>query len=275
MVGHTELGRCVKDDSGPSLFMQESRKNTNEGIGAIIIISETIYLLEKEREKKKKSDLETAMETMKPLEVCVKAAVCDPNALGNCPCSQTVLMMLEEKYVPYNKKLIDVNHMPQWFREISPEGKVPALKIDNKWIFDSDVITDMLDDRYPIPPLASPPEFSSLGSKIMPLLARFLKSTDQSDGSEKALVDELQVLDEHLKVHGPYVDGDDVTSIDLFLAPKLYHMETVLSHFKNWTIPKSLKYVENYCEMLFSRLTFIKTHASPDCVISGWEAKLQ
>ncbi|XP_058099018.1 glutathione S-transferase DHAR2-like isoform X2 [Magnolia sinica] len=227
MVGHTELGRCVKDDSGPSLFMQESRKNTNEGIGAIIIISETIYLLEKEREKKKKSDLETAMETMKPLEVCVKAAVCDPNALGNCPCSQTVLMMLEEKYVPYNKKLIDVNHMPQW------------------------------------------------GSKIMPLLARFLKSTDQSDGSEKALVDELQVLDEHLKVHGPYVDGDDVTSIDLFLAPKLYHMETVLSHFKNWTIPKSLKYVENYCEMLFSRLTFIKTHASPDCVISGWEAKLQ
>ena len=34
-----------------------------------------------------------------------------------------------------------------------------------------------------------------------PILCQVLKSKDASDGSEKALLDELQALDEHLKAH--------------------------------------------------------------------------
>ena len=39
------------------------------------------------------------------------------------------------------------------------------------------------------------------GSKIFPAFVKFLKSKDGSDGSEKALLDELQALDDHLKAH--------------------------------------------------------------------------
>lgn len=44
------------------------------------------------------------------------------------------------------------------FLNISPEGKVPLIKIDEKWIPDSDVITQALEEKFPEPPLATPAE---------------------------------------------------------------------------------------------------------------------
>ncbi|URD83588.1 Zinc knuckle [Musa troglodytarum] len=67
-----------------------------------------------------------------------------------------------------------------------------------------------------------------------------------NDGSEQALVDELHVLDEHLKQHGPYVNGDNISAVDLSLAPKLFHLIIVLDHFKGWMVPENLTYVHAY-----------------------------
>jgi len=46
--------------------------------------------------------------------------------------------------------------------EINPEGKVPIVKLEEKWIGDSDVITQTLEEKYPEPPLATPPEKASV-----------------------------------------------------------------------------------------------------------------
>lgn len=48
------------------------------------------------------------------------------------------------------------------FLEISPEGKVPVAKLDDKWVADSDVIVGILEEKYPEPSLATPPEFASV-----------------------------------------------------------------------------------------------------------------
>lgn len=48
------------------------------------------------------------------------------------------------------------------FLKISPEGKVPVVKFDEKWVPDSDVITQALEEKYPEPPLATPPEKASV-----------------------------------------------------------------------------------------------------------------
>lgn len=48
------------------------------------------------------------------------------------------------------------------FLKISPEGKVPVIKLDEKWIADSDVITQALEEKFPDPPLAVPPEKASM-----------------------------------------------------------------------------------------------------------------
>ena len=48
------------------------------------------------------------------------------------------------------------------FLKINAEGKVPVVKFDEKWVPDSDVITHALEDKYPEPPLATPPEKASV-----------------------------------------------------------------------------------------------------------------
>ncbi|GFY87695.1 dehydroascorbate reductase 1 [Actinidia rufa] len=88
------------------------------------------------------------------LEVCVKASVTVPNKLGDCG-------------------RLSLNEISlSAFLKISPEGKVPVVKIDEKWIADSDVITQALEEKFPNPPLVTPPEKASvvLGKGLFELL---------------------------------------------------------------------------------------------------------
>ncbi|XP_052187497.1 glutathione S-transferase DHAR2-like [Diospyros lotus] len=208
------------------------------------------------------------------VEICVKAAVGAPNVLGDCPFCQRALLTLEEKSIPYKIHLINVSDKPQWFLEANPEGKVPVIKLEDKWIPDSDVIVGLIEEKYPNPPLSTPPGVASVGSKIFSSFVKFLKSKDPSDGSEQALLDELKALDEHLKAHGPYVNGGNISAVDLSLAPKLYHLDVALGHFKGWKVPESLSHVNNYMKLLFSRESFEKTKAAKEYVIAGWEPKV-
>lgn len=208
------------------------------------------------------------------LEVCVKAAVGAPDVLGDCPFSERVLLTLEEKKVPYQMHLIDVSNKPKWFLEVNPEGKVPVIKLDDKWVADSDVIVGLLEEKYPDPSLSPNPEFASVGSKIFSAFVNFLTSKDPNDGTEQALLDELKALDDHLKSQGPYVCGEKVTAVDLSLAPKLYHLEIALGHFKGWSVPENLTHVCNYMKSLFSRESFEKTKAAKEYVIAGWVPKV-
>ena len=48
------------------------------------------------------------------------------------------------------------------FLKINAEGKVPVIKFDEKWVADSDVITQALEEKYPEPPLGTPPDKASV-----------------------------------------------------------------------------------------------------------------
>ncbi|KAH7556978.1 hypothetical protein JRO89_XS11G0023100 [Xanthoceras sorbifolium] len=141
----------------------------------------------------------SASSSANPLQVCVKASVTTPNKLGDCPFCQRVLLTMEEKHLPYDMKLVDLGNKPEWFLKVSPEGKVPVVKLDEKWVPDSDVITQALEEKYPDPPLGTPPEKTSVGSKIFSTFIGFLKSKDPGDGTEQALLDELSSFDHYIK----------------------------------------------------------------------------
>ncbi|CAL9134346.1 unnamed protein product [Musa acuminata var. zebrina] len=92
---------------------------------------------------------------------------------------------------------------------------------------------------------------------------------------EQALVDELHGLDEHLKQHGPYVNGENISAVDLSLAPKLFHLIIVLDHFKGWKVPENLTYVHAYVKLLFNQESFEKTKLAKDeYVTAGWAPKV-
>ncbi|WOL15028.1 glutathione S-transferase DHAR2-like [Canna indica] len=210
-----------------------------------------------------------------PIKVLVKAAAGAPDVLGDCPFCQRVLLTLEEKNVPYELKLINLSEKPQWFLEINPEGKVPVIDFgDGTLVPDSDVITAMIEEKYPNPPLATPAEYTTVGSKLFSSFVKFLKSKDPSDGSEQALVDELQALEDHLKDHGPFVDGENISAADLSLGPKLFHLKVALGHFKGWSVPENLTGVHNYMKISFDRDSFTKTKAAEEYMIAGWQPKV-
>ena len=66
------------------------------------------------------------------------------------------------------------------------------------------------------------------GSKIFSTFVAFLKSKDATDGTEKALVDELQALDGHLKAH--------VSQLTLFFRIDVAAASTILALYPSLTI---------------------------------------
>nr|BAP47517.1 dehydroascorbate reductase [Gentiana triflora] len=209
-----------------------------------------------------------------PLEVCAKVSTTTPNRLGDCPFTQRVLLTLEEKHLPYDLKLVDLGNKPEWFLKISPEGKVPLIKLDDMWIPDSDVITQSLEQKFPEPSLVTPPEKASVGSKIFSAFVGFLKSKDPNDGTEQTLLSELAALNDHLKENGPLVNGDKLSGADLSLGPKLYHLEIALGHYKNWSVPDTLAHLKSYMKTIFSLESFVRTRALTEDVIEGWRPKV-
>ncbi|PPS12862.1 hypothetical protein GOBAR_AA07770 [Gossypium barbadense] len=208
---------------------------------------------------------------------------------------------MEEKHLPYEMKLVDLSNKPEWFLRISPEGKVPVVKFDDKWVPDSDVIAQSLEEKYPDPPLVTPQEKALVGSKIFSTFIGFLKSKDPSDGTEQALLDELSSFNDYIKENvrplsgslnvlrfvyllhnrfilfsfkGPFINGEKISAADLSVAPKLYHLEIALGHYKKWSIPDTLPYTKSYMKTIFSMDSFMKTRASPDDVIAGWRPKV-
>uniref|UniRef100_M4E476 GST N-terminal domain-containing protein n=2 Tax=Brassica TaxID=3705 RepID=M4E476_BRACM len=181
---------------------------------------------------------------------------------------------MEEKHVPYDMKLVDLINKPEWFLKISPEGKVPLVKFNEKWVLDSNVITQSLEEKYPEPPLTTPPEKASVGSKIFSTFIGFLKSKDQGDGTEQALLNELSTFNDYLKENGPFINGEKISAVDLSLGPKLHHMKIALGHYKDWSVPDSLSFLKSYMENVFSRESFSKTQAQAEDVIAGWRPKV-
>uniref|UniRef100_A0A0E0HN28 GST C-terminal domain-containing protein n=1 Tax=Oryza nivara TaxID=4536 RepID=A0A0E0HN28_ORYNI len=194
----------------------------------------------------RRAALLTARASAEPLEVCAKASLTVPDRLGDCPFTQRVLLTIEEKHLPFLK--------------ISPEGKVPIVKLEEQWVADSDVITQAIEEKYPEPSLATPPEKASV--------------KDPNDGTEQALLSELTSFDSYLKDNGPFINGETISAADLSLAPKLYHMEIALGHYKNWSVPDSLSHVKKYMKTIFSMDSFVKTIALQEDVIAGWRPKV-
>jgi glutathione dehydrogenase/transferase len=49
------------------------------------------------------------------------------------------------------------------FLKMNPEGKVPVFNGgDGKWISDSDVVVQVIEEKHPNPPLVTPPEYASV-----------------------------------------------------------------------------------------------------------------
>lgn len=64
-----------------------------------------------------------------------------------CPYVQRAVIVLEEQNIDYKRIDIDLGDPPEWFKRLSPLGKVPVLLVDDdKVLFESAVIAEYIND---------------------------------------------------------------------------------------------------------------------------------
>lgn len=67
-----------------------------------------------------------------------------------CPYVQRSVIVLQEKNIAYRRTDIDLAAKPEWFKQISPLGKVPVLAVDQgRYLFESAVICEYLNEVTP------------------------------------------------------------------------------------------------------------------------------
>ena len=69
------------------------------------------------------------------------------------PFVRKVRACLLEKQLDYSMELIIPQQQPDWFYQISPLGRIPALRDGDLDLCDSSVICSYLEDKYPASPL--------------------------------------------------------------------------------------------------------------------------
>lgn len=70
-----------------------------------------------------------------------------------CPYVERSRIVLLEKGLAHELQLIELSNKPAWFLRISPMGRVPVLLVDDRPVFESMVINELLDELHPVPPL--------------------------------------------------------------------------------------------------------------------------
>jgi len=67
-----------------------------------------------------------------------------------CPYVQRSVIVLQEKEIAYKRNDIDLSNTPEWFKKISPMGRVPVLVVnEDKALFESTVICEYLNEITP------------------------------------------------------------------------------------------------------------------------------
>ena len=150
--------------------------------------------------------------------------------------SWRIRIALNLKGIDYDMLFVDSDDPPDWFREISPLGKVPALRVDgNTVIFESAVINEYLDDitpgqLHPEDPLqrALNRSWIEFGGICCGLSFQLMVAPDRE--AYDAIVAELQVNLGRVEAalgSGPFFNGDDFALIDAAYAPIFIRLDVL------------------------------------------------
>lgn len=157
-----------------------------------------------------------------------------------CPFVQRSVIALNAKGIAYTLTHINPHEPPDWFKAISPLGKVPVLLVDGSPLFESAVILEYVDEVYPPALHPADPlekarhrawiEFCSelLGRQFRLLTAK--ESAGFDEGCE-SLQQGLQRLDTVLAADAPYFSGADFHLVDCVYAPLFMRIALLKQHY--------------------------------------------
>ncbi|MEZ5833872.1 MAG: glutathione S-transferase family protein [Dongiaceae bacterium] len=144
-----------------------------------------------------------------------------------CPYVQRAAIALDEKGVKFERVDIDLANKPDWFRAISPLGRVPLLKVGGSVIFESAVILEYLEETQPSPlhpadslARAEHRSWIEFGSSLLSDIWGFYTAADEAALQAKArsLTEKFHRLEQRLG-EGPYFEGARFSLVDAVFGP--------------------------------------------------------
>lgn len=151
-----------------------------------------------------------------------------------CPYVQRAAIVLAEKGVPFTRVDVDLSNKPDWFKAISPLGKVPLLKVGDDVLFESAVIVEYLEETtpnalHPADPLAKARHraWMEFGSSILSDIWTVETTADAAafDAKLATLREKFQRLEAQLG-DGPYFAGGAFSIVDAVFAPVFRYFDT-------------------------------------------------
>lgn len=157
-----------------------------------------------------------------------------------CPFVQRSAILLNEKGVDYTLTHINPQDTPDWFKEISPMGKVPVLKVGDTPVFESAVIAEYLDEVYapalhPADPLQKAHHRAWMEFCSELIMRQFKMNTAKDEeafnAARESLQQGLQLVAAQLADDTPYFSGADFHVVDAVYAPLFMRLNLAKQFF--------------------------------------------
>lgn len=156
-----------------------------------------------------------------------------------CPYVQRAAIALLEKGIPFERINVDLSNKPDWFKKISPLGKVPLLIVERpgaepEVIFESAVILEYLEDTlpnklHPANPLerARHRSWMEFGSSILADIWTIETTADRAAFEAKLSVlrEKFARIENELSWQ-PYFAGEKFSLVDAVFAPVFRYFDT-------------------------------------------------
>lgn len=174
--------------------------------------------------------------------------------------SHRVRLVLAEKGVAAG--IVDAVEAARDLADLNPYGEAPTLVDRDLVLYDSRVIADYLDERFPHPPLMPVDPVDRAKARLV--LSRIERDwyrlldkleeesgTDDGDRARRHLSESLAASDEVFGSGTPFFLSDELTMMDCLLAPLLWR----LPHY-GVELPETARNVDAYAQRFFDRAAF-------------------
>lgn len=182
-----------------------------------------------------------------------------------CPFSQRCRFVLFEKGMDFEIRDIDLYNKPEDIAVMNPYGQVPILVERDLILYESNIINEYIDERFPHPQLmpADPVMRArtrlflfnferELFTHVSTLEDRTLQSDEKAlDAARLAIRDRLSQI-APMFVKNKYLLGDEFSMLDVALAPLLWRLD----HY-GIELPRSAAPLQKYAERIFARPAYI------------------
>ncbi len=178
-----------------------------------------------------------------------------------CPFSQRCRIVLYEKGMDFQIVDVDLYNKPEDIAVMNPYNRVPILVERDLQLYESNIINEYIDERFPHPQLM--PADPVMRARARLFLYRFemelFSQIDLLEGSSAKNAEKARnVIRESLVQMAPvfakqkFMLGEEFSMLDVAIAPLLWRLD----HYQI-ALPRQAAPLLKYAERLFSRQAFI------------------